>query len=194
MHLRRILRSPRVQDSGQVRAVTDSCSIIKYHRPGGEVETLGIANPPCAGSIPAQASKMRSILGCTAAQVVRRNDSNRCHFYATSEYIQFHSLRSSAIMPVRRGGGMVDTRHLRRRGRKIMWVRVPPSAHSRGLFCRVSHSTLSKSLALRVTDPPVAQLVEQRPLKPTVPGSIPGGRTSVQYRHGDVVKWYTRLP
>ena len=32
--------------------------------------------------------------------------------------------------------------------------------------------------------PPVAQPVEQRPFKPTVPGSIPGGRTNIDlYLH-----------
>ena len=39
---------------------------ISNIRPGGEVETLGTANPPCAGAIPAQASSN------TCAQVLNK--------------------------------------------------------------------------------------------------------------------------
>ena len=52
-----------------------------------------------------------------------------------------------------------------------MWVRFPPSAHiliEQSAFLRYDFSNA-----------PVAQLVEQLPLKEMVPGSNPGGRTTL---------------
>ena len=54
---------------------------------------------------------------------------------------------------------------------------------------RVAGSTPAPSTQLNIGNPLIAQLVEQLPLKETVPGSIPGERTA---DIGQVVKWYTR--
>lgn len=54
-----------------------------------------------------------------------------------------------------------------------LWVRVPPPAY-KFLKCAISCTIVAPEIGR----PPIAQLVEQSPLKRTVVGSIPTGRTS----------------
>ncbi len=64
---------------------------------------------------------------------------------------------------------MVDTGDLKFPGLTAVWVRVPPWAPL--------EKSREKGILVLFLVPPLAQLVEQIPLKDKVVGSIPTGRT-----------------
>lgn len=59
---------------------------VAQHRPGGEVVTLGTANPTCAGSIPAQASNLFAGEFVDPLPILLANVEHKIHRRDISEY------------------------------------------------------------------------------------------------------------